>query len=132
MFDRIGGISGVGGIPVILSPYAEALVPARKHEIKSWMRESYHRRIQKKWNKRFGTTLEPVMLRTEKGLIVHPLIWEQVKDKLGSAPQKAKFDPFDSKKTPEFYKPKKRKPERSFDMNLFRLPARSILTDPIA
>lgn len=29
-------------------------VPRKKHKVKKWMRESYHKRIQKKWNKRYG------------------------------------------------------------------------------
>lgn len=31
-----------------------AKVPNRQHQKKDWMSDNYHKRIQKKWNKRFG------------------------------------------------------------------------------
>ena len=43
------------GIPIISHPLATMLVPNRRHKRRRWMSESYHRRIQKKWRKRFGT-----------------------------------------------------------------------------
>jgi len=30
-------------------------VPNKPHKKKSWMSDNYHKRIQKKWNKRFGS-----------------------------------------------------------------------------
>lgn len=43
------------GLEVIKSELVPS-IPVRRHRRRSWMRESYHRRIQKKWNKRFGVT----------------------------------------------------------------------------
>jgi len=40
------------GMRVFQSPLAKA--PARKHKKRAWMSANYHKRIQKKWNKRFG------------------------------------------------------------------------------
>jgi hypothetical protein len=40
------------GMRVIESP--EAKLPRRRHTQKPWMSDQYHRRIQKKWSKRFG------------------------------------------------------------------------------
>ena len=40
------------GMRVIESPLAR--MPAKVHKRRRWMSEAYHRRIQKKWNKRFG------------------------------------------------------------------------------
>lgn len=40
------------GMRVIESPYAR--MPAKAHKRRRGMSEAYHRRIQKKWNKRFG------------------------------------------------------------------------------
>lgn len=43
----------LGHIKVFESEYAR--LPAKRHKKRKWMRESYHRRIQKKWTKRWGT-----------------------------------------------------------------------------
>jgi hypothetical protein len=45
------------GIPVVAHPLVplSMTVPNRKHRRRPWMSEQYHRRVQKKWNKRFGT-----------------------------------------------------------------------------
>ena len=47
-------------IPIVVNKFAcERVVPNRKHERPRWDRRgSYHRRIQKKWNKRFGTHID--------------------------------------------------------------------------
>lgn len=51
--DLSGGITAsMFGMKVHVTPSAKA--PARKHKRRAWMSENYHRRIQKKWNKRFG------------------------------------------------------------------------------
>lgn len=53
--------------------------PARKHRAKPWMRKrAYHRRIQKKWIRRFGYLYRPAILRTHNGIVVHPALWTQV------------------------------------------------------
>jgi hypothetical protein len=33
-------------------------VPVREHRRRRWMSDQYHRRIQKKWTKRFGVTIQ--------------------------------------------------------------------------
>ena len=40
------------GIRLMESPLATE--PSRAHKKRRWMSVAYHRRIQKKWNKRFG------------------------------------------------------------------------------
>jgi hypothetical protein len=47
------------GMKVIESPFAYMQVPNRQHKKRRWMSDAYHRRIQKKWRKRFGTHQEP-------------------------------------------------------------------------
>ena len=47
------------GIKVHTSPYAYTYEPVKKHKHRSNQRASYHRRIQKKWTKRFGTKKVP-------------------------------------------------------------------------
>ena len=51
------------GMKVIESPYAR--LPTKKHKKRKWMSESYHRRIQKKWNKRFGYSPAIFLLNTD-------------------------------------------------------------------
>lgn len=50
------------GIEVIEHPLAVMRVPIRKHKRRAWMSDSYHRRVQKKWTKRWGTREEPCAL----------------------------------------------------------------------
>jgi len=42
----------LGAMRVFESDFAR--LPAKRHKKRKWMRESYHRRIQKKWTKRWG------------------------------------------------------------------------------
>lgn len=50
------------GMKVIESPFAYITVANRQHKRRGWMSKAYHRRIQKKWLKRFGTHQEPCAL----------------------------------------------------------------------
>lgn len=52
------------GIPIHVSDVApeSITVPVRKHKRRRGQSEAYHRRVQKKWTKRFGTKQERVML----------------------------------------------------------------------
>lgn len=72
----------VGGIPVIVSIGATEKVQARTHTRKRWMKDSYHRRIQKKWLKRFGYFDKPAAFQTPTGFIVHPEIAEALRRNL--------------------------------------------------
>lgn len=57
---RIGGDALIAeaklrGLHIHVSNLLDGLkFPVRVHRKRKWMSESYHRRIQKKWNKRFG------------------------------------------------------------------------------
>lgn len=50
----------VYGMKVFESSFAK--LPAKRHKKRRWMAESYHRRIQKKWNKRWGYVPAAFML----------------------------------------------------------------------
>lgn len=50
------------GLKVIESPFAVMRAPNREHKRRNWMSEAYHKRIQKKWTKRYGTREEPCMI----------------------------------------------------------------------
>ncbi len=54
------------------------LTPVRKHIRKPWMTEAYHKRIQKKWNKRFGQVDEPCILMTPQGICCHPEVAREI------------------------------------------------------
>ncbi len=53
----IGDLGSFSGMKVISNPAIPETekTPVRQHIKKPWMSETYHRRIQKKWLKRFGT-----------------------------------------------------------------------------
>lgn len=57
------------GINVTVHPLATMTEPNRKHKRRRWMSESYHRRIQKKWDKRFGTHQEPCAFFISPGAV---------------------------------------------------------------
>lgn len=46
------------------------------------MTEAYHRRVQKKWLKRWGRTREPGAYKTPFGLVVHPTVFAKMKAEL--------------------------------------------------
>lgn len=53
------------GIQVRVSQALEGLrMPVRQHKRRRWMSDAYHQRIQKKWNKRFGTAPAAVLMNT--------------------------------------------------------------------
>lgn len=66
------------GIKVVTSPYCQQIVSVRQHKQRRNQSLAYHRRIQKKWTKRFGTRTEKVAymisgsaLRPDR-MVVHP------------------------------------------------------------
>lgn len=67
------------GMEVRQSLHAVTSEQARKHEKKPWQSESYHKRIDKKWRKRFGIRYVPCMYKLGRAatggrevLMVHP------------------------------------------------------------
>ena len=61
------------GMKVVESPLANMTVPNRKHKRRRWMSEKYHKRIQKKWTKRFGTHQEPCAILFNPSILGMPL-----------------------------------------------------------
>lgn len=64
-----------GGIEFLEDPYMPEFreVPNRVLPWKRWMmRRSYHRRVQRKWNRRFGFTEERNLVAAGRYLIGHP------------------------------------------------------------
>lgn len=71
------------GLKIIESPLAQMPEPNRVHKRRRGMSERYHRRIQKKWNKRFGVRMVPCAIFMSPGavgldflggdkLVIHP------------------------------------------------------------
>lgn len=89
MFNDLlsGGMPGAfAGIWIFESDNCleETEEPRRKHQKKPWMRDSYHQRIQKKWTKRFGRVMQPVMYQTPQGFICHPSLAAQIRAQLSA------------------------------------------------
>lgn len=70
------------GMQIYASPIAlERQVPVRTHKMRRGQTEAYHRRVQKKWTKRFGTKTEryalmmnpqAIGLAARPGLVLDP------------------------------------------------------------
>ncbi len=88
MFNNLlsGHSNPFAGIRIIESDACleETEVPRRKHTRKAWMRDSYHKRIQKKWTKRFGCEMRPVMFQTAQGIICHPAIAQHLRAQISA------------------------------------------------
>ena len=75
-----------GAIRFKESPLATRTVPKRKHKKRRGQTAAYHRRIQKKWTKRFGMTVEQCAFFLDGGqfgmgsmLVVSPAIAKQLR-----------------------------------------------------
>lgn len=89
------------GIKVVESPLCEMTVPARKHRKGRCQSEAYHRRIQKKWLKRFGTKKEKVAfmfnpaalgLPGEQSFALHPDHMAMIRNFALLEPQRGRSD----------------------------------------
>lgn len=67
------GMANFCGLRVHESPYAVQTVPLREHKKRHNQSEMYHRRVQKKWTKRWGTKQVPcAYMLMGKDLILNP------------------------------------------------------------
>lgn len=54
--------------------------PRRVHHERRWSRgTAYHRRIQKKWIKRFGFVMQPCMFKTPMAIFAHPAFEPEIR-----------------------------------------------------
>jgi len=73
------------GMNVISSVLAVSLSPRRVHRAKRWMSAAYHRRVQKKWVKRWGHTEKPAAYRMTNPItgaheiVMHPDLIANIK-----------------------------------------------------
>lgn len=88
IFSGAGNVVGmISGISVIsnINCLVTSDRPNRKHKKKRWMSDTYHSRIQKKWNKRFGFEMDPAMYRIGNNTIAaYPSMVDQLRQ-LGNA-----------------------------------------------
>ena len=78
VFNTSGVLPDIGGVQVYQSTAAVNLEPIKKHTLKPGMKASYHKRIQKKWNKRHGVNPVPCAYQVGDRLMVHPVIYNQL------------------------------------------------------
>jgi len=82
------------GMDVRESLHAVTAEQLRKHEKKPGQSESYHKRINKKWRKRFGMTQIPCMYKIgaqytgtgREALVVHPDLMPKLLESVRSLP----------------------------------------------
>jgi acetoin utilization deacetylase AcuC-like enzyme len=69
-----------GGLKIVKSPMAVSKQRNKAHKLNPKRKNSYHLRIQKKWDKKFGFTMVPgmFMLKAEGILVVHPAAYENL------------------------------------------------------
>ncbi len=68
-----------GGMEVRTSHIVKPIrVPVRKHKLRRNQKRSYHARIQKKWNKRFGTFMSAQAIVMNGVIFVHPQDFDRV------------------------------------------------------
>ena len=68
------------GVKVVKSWAAVSRVSVRKHKHRRGQSLAYHRRVQKKWDKRFGFDMKPCIYKLADGtLIVHPTTYEAMR-----------------------------------------------------
>jgi len=82
LFNEYGNPLSLNGVLIYVNPLAVTLEPNKKHIKTRSMSENYHERVQKKWNKRYGTRQVPLMYKTEMGIIAHPAIVEKIEKEL--------------------------------------------------
>jgi hypothetical protein len=70
----------LNGLPVLESTLAVKL-DGKQHNKKNWdRRDRYHRRIVKKWAKRYGPVIRvPAIFATPYALLVHPSLMAQLR-----------------------------------------------------
>ncbi len=69
------------GFRLIENPHIQEFftIPNKRHFQNSNMSNFYHKRIQKKWNKRFGCKTERQIIKNGDNLIAHPKTIELIK-----------------------------------------------------
>ena len=83
-------MNAIYGMPIVQSALAleTTNVPVRVHKQRRCMSASYHRRVQKKWTKRFGYVKQPCMwkvspraagLTGQDYFVVHPSLMPKIK-----------------------------------------------------
>lgn len=72
--------STFNGMMVSQSHLAMTETPVKEHVKTRSMSDTYHKRVQKKWNKRYGMKYVPGAFQVGNRVIVHPSFYEQLKE----------------------------------------------------
>lgn len=86
-----GKLHELTGVRVKVSPLCTRTGPARLHKKRRNQTDSYHKRVQKKWLKRFGEKATPNAFLVNEALIggagrvlyIHHELWERLKTQEG-------------------------------------------------
>ncbi len=79
-------VLGASGVRVYSSEFAVVSAPKRKHKKSASMSETYHRRVQKKWLKRFGTEDAPGAFQLSDGsFVMHPTLVDRLRAELAGS-----------------------------------------------
>ena len=72
----------IGGLRVIVDPKCveKTLEPVMEHAWRDDQSLAYHKRIQKKWVKRWGMRVNPAMVKAGDMLVVHPALYAQLRE----------------------------------------------------
>lgn len=54
----------------------------RPHTSRPWMSANYHKRIQKKWRKRFGWEQRPALIHSDNRIFCHPDLFDQIVEQI--------------------------------------------------
>ncbi|HEX7907316.1 MAG TPA: hypothetical protein VF534_04390 [Paraburkholderia sp.] len=101
--DQPGEFGGLGPVKILENPMCvrDSDKPQRIHKRRRWMSDSYHRRIQKKWAKRFGYQPEYYAIAFdpratgmpgESTLVVHPVIAQKMREEARLREMRRPFD----------------------------------------
>lgn len=67
-----------GGLKIVKSPTAVSKQRNKAHKLNPKRKNSYHLRIQKKWDKKFGSEYKPGMFLLGFDLAVHPEVFDKL------------------------------------------------------
>lgn len=84
---ELDAVAPSGPLQVQASPLVLQTVPVKRNKKRSNQREAYHRRVQKKWTKRYGTKQVPAAYMVDNSviggygrtLVAHPSIVARLK-----------------------------------------------------
>jgi len=82
---RKPNVLAYNGKPLFVSSLiGQRQFPRRSYLRRDWMTDAHHARVQKKWNKRFGTDLRDQMIITPEAIFCSEQTYQMLKQQLGT------------------------------------------------